>query len=66
MPMHKAASLLEYCSDLPDPRAEYNQRHQLLDILVIALCAVIAGAESWTDMELFGKAKEPWLRKFLA
>jgi len=37
----------------------------LLDILVIAICAVICGADSWEDIELFGRAKEEWLRGFL-
>src|SRR6476661_3787440 len=49
---------------LPDPRAP-NALHELLDILVIALAAVLCGAKCATDMELFGLAKEPLLRQFL-
>src|SRR5262249_1172208 len=49
---------------LPDPRAE-NARHELLDILVIALAAMLCGAESCADMADFGLAKEPLLREFL-
>jgi len=49
---------------LPDPRAE-NARHELLEILVIALAAVLCGAESCADMADFGLAKEPLLRQFL-
>jgi predicted transposase YbfD/YdcC len=39
--------------------------HLLLDILVIALCAVICGADSWVEMEAYGRAKEEWLKQFL-
>jgi hypothetical protein len=49
---------------LPDPRAP-NALHELLDILVIALAAMLCGAKCATDMELFGRAKEPLLRQFL-
>jgi len=38
----------------------------LPDILVIAVCTVICGAEGWTEIEEFGRAKEEWLKKFLA
>ena len=43
-----------------------NPTHPLLDILVIAICAVICGADTWVEMEEYGKAKEAWLRRFLA
>src|ERR1700712_2796970 len=49
---------------LADPRAA-NARHDLLEILVIALAAVLCGAESCADMEDFGLAKEDLLRQFL-
>ena len=39
--------------------------HKLLDIIVVAVCAMIAGAERWVDIESFGKAKEEWLKTFL-
>lgn len=51
-------------SDVPDPRAD-NARHNLVDILVIALAAVLCGAESCADMAEFGEAKEELLRQFL-
>jgi len=50
--------------DLPDPRAA-NARHNLLDVLVIALAAILCGAEGCADMEDFGLAKEGLLRQFL-
>ena len=55
----------EHFADLPDPRALPAQRHELLDILVIALCAVICGADTFVDIARFGKAKEPWLKERL-
>src|SRR5438093_11723551 len=59
-------SLREYFAALPDPRIERTKRHQLLDIITIASCAVLCGADSWVDVELFGPAKLTWLRSFLA
>jgi predicted transposase YbfD/YdcC len=51
---------------LPDPRVDRTKRHGLLDIVAIALCAVICGADSWVEVERFGHAKRDWLRTFLA
>jgi predicted transposase YbfD/YdcC len=58
------AAITAYFSVLEDPR-RYNRRHKLLDIVVIAICAAICGAEGWEDIELFGETKEEWLRGFL-
>ena len=58
------ATITEYFSELEDPR-RYNRRHKLMDILVIAICAAIGGADGWEDIELFGETKEEWLREFL-
>jgi predicted transposase YbfD/YdcC len=60
-PMPKFAKIFR---SLPDPRAA-NAVHELLDILVIALAAVLCGAKCATDMELFGRSKEKLLREFL-
>jgi predicted transposase YbfD/YdcC len=51
---------------LEDPREARRCDHQLVDILVIAVCAVIACAESWEDIELYGRSKRAWLETFLA
>jgi len=59
------ATLIECFTSVPDPRIERCQRHKLIDIIVISLCAVICGAEGPTEMETFGQAKEQWLRQFL-
>lgn len=58
------ATITEYFSGLEDPR-RYNRRHKLLDILVIAICGAICGADGWEEIELFGESKEEWLRRFL-
>ena len=58
-------SLMISFQDLPDPRVEGRCDHKLIDIIVITVCAVIAGAESWVDVESFGEAKQEWLRTFL-
>jgi predicted transposase YbfD/YdcC len=52
-------------ADLPDPRKVEQCDHLLIDILFIAVCAVICGADGFTDMEEFGLAKQKWLQKFL-
>lgn len=51
---------------LPDPRGEgRNKKHSLHEMIVVALCATIAGADSWTDVEQFGNQKVDWFRSFL-
>src|SRR5512139_3737918 len=59
------ASITAHFARLEDPRVERTKYHQLLDILVIAICAVICGADDWVEVELFGNAKLAWLRTFL-
>ena len=53
-------------TELQDPRETRRCDHQLIDILVIAVCAVIACAESWEDIELYGRSKQAWLETILA
>jgi len=52
-------------SKVSDPRVDRTKDHKLMDIIAIANCAVICGAEGWVDIELFGKSKLPWLKTFL-
>src|ERR671917_1618716 len=59
-------SLVRHFSVVQDPRCQGKVEHRLIDILVIAVCAVIACAESWEDIELYGRSKLAWLRTFLA
>ena len=51
---------------LPDPRVERTKQHLLVDIMAIAICAVVCGADAWTEVEDFGKIKKKWLKRFLA
>src|ERR1700733_739395 len=64
-PSNVDLSLLKHFADLKDPRVMRTRRHELPDILVIAFCAVLGGADSWCAVENFGKAKLDWLRRFL-
>jgi predicted transposase YbfD/YdcC len=50
---------------LEDPRVERTKLHQLLDIITIAICAVICGADDWAEIELFGHAKRPFFESLL-
>jgi predicted transposase YbfD/YdcC len=59
-------SLVQHFQEIKDPRVERTKKHQLTDILVIAILAVIAGAQGWEDMENYGISKKQWLEKFLA
>jgi predicted transposase YbfD/YdcC len=54
-----------YFADLPDPRVNRTRLHLLGDILVIAVCAVVAGADTFEEVETFGKARRDWLARFL-
>ena len=56
--------LLDHFASVRDPRGA-NLRHRLFDIFVIALCAVISGAEGWEDMEEYGHAQADWFKQFL-
>jgi predicted transposase YbfD/YdcC len=58
-------SLAHHLADLTDPRIDRSRLHELLDIVAIAICAVVAGADSWDDIEDFGNAKIDWLGTFL-
>jgi predicted transposase YbfD/YdcC len=61
-----ADDLVAHFSGIDDPRCAGKIEHRLMDVLVIAVCATIAGAESWEDMALYGRSKAAWLGGFLA
>lgn len=65
MPKKPLEAIEEYFSKVTDPRKDRTKEHKLIDLIAIALCGVICGAEGWTDIENFGKSKEIWLRTFL-
>lgn len=58
-------SLLDHLGQVPDPRVKRAQHHDFLDILAIALCAVIARADHWTEVVQFGQVKVDWFGRFL-
>jgi predicted transposase YbfD/YdcC len=59
-------SIADHFATLPDPRIGHAKRHQLLDILVIAICAILCGADTWVEIEMWGRANRKWLKTFLA
>ena len=58
-------TIVDYFSVLPDPRRDKCKKHLLLDIITIAILAVIGGADNFVEIEEFGEAKEEWLKSFL-
>ena len=65
MEKQPAVALLDHFANLPDPRIARHCWHNLSDILVIAVCAVLCGAESYPAIEDFGHEREGWLKQFL-
>jgi predicted transposase YbfD/YdcC len=65
MARQEALAIGEHFAELPDPRHSKNRKHELLDILVIALCGVICGGKGCTEIAEFGQRKGAWLRRFL-
>jgi len=65
MDVEAPRGLLRFFDGLEDPRMDRTKLHALSDILFISLCAILCGADSWTEVELFGHSKEEWLRRFL-
>jgi predicted transposase YbfD/YdcC len=61
----EAGSLVEWLSEIEDPRNGPALQHNLVELLVVAICAVLSGAESCADMALWGRHKLAWLRGFL-
>jgi predicted transposase YbfD/YdcC len=59
------ASLIKHFEGVTDPRTGNAKAHIFLEILIIAILAVICGADGWSDVELFGKTKKAWLKTFL-
>ena len=59
-------ALIAELETIEDPRCEWKVEHRLLDILVIAVCAVLGEAESFEDIALYGRCKQEWLARFLA
>jgi predicted transposase YbfD/YdcC len=58
-------ALKKHFGSLRDPRLRRRRRHELLDVITIAICAVIGNADSWSDIVTFGKSHRTWLKRFL-
>lgn len=65
MAQKSSPTIVKHFTDVEDPRQGRRKDHLLLDIIIVAICAVICGADGWVAIEEFGKAKKKWLRKFL-
>jgi len=64
--MNEKKQFKEYFVEIEDPRVERTKKHKLEDIFYIAICGVISGANDWVNIEMFGKAKEEWLKEQLS
>lgn len=60
-----AAGIIACFSELPDPRRDHTRRHKLIDIVTMAICAVICGADDWEEVAFFARVREEWFRTFL-
>jgi predicted transposase YbfD/YdcC len=65
MEQEASLDLSTYFAAVEDPRRERTKRHKLLDIIILAICGVICGAEGWVEIAEFGKEKESWLKTIL-
>jgi hypothetical protein len=65
MKLRPKITLIEHFSKLTDPRIDRTKEHKLIDILAIAICAMICGADNWVAMEQYGNSKLKWLKQFL-
>lgn len=66
MHLHPKKSLIEHLATIDDPRVNRTKDHELIDILVLAICALLCRAETFNDMEDFGNAKLEWFKTFLS
>ena len=63
--MGNELSLVGCMKEVPDPRAPYNQRHKFLDIIIIAVTAILCGMDTWNEIEDWAYSKKEWLETFL-
>src|SRR6185312_10673697 len=61
----RKVNLITILKEVPDPRVDRRKLHSLSDVLCIAICALLCGADSFEDMEVFGEAKSDWFETFL-
>jgi predicted transposase YbfD/YdcC len=65
MKLKPKTTIEQHFSAIEDPRVERTKRHLLIDIMTITLCAVIGGASTWDDIELYGNCQYKWFKNFL-
>lgn len=58
-------SFQEHFAGLTDPRVVGRTRHELMEVIIVAICGMLCGAEGWVEIEEFGQAKEKWFRTWL-
>lgn len=63
--MFQGGNLIAHFSIVEDPRFDRNKKHPLINIIIIAICAVLCGADDWMDIADFGEAKKEWFKTFL-
>lgn len=61
-----SVNIIDHFRDIEDPRIDRHKRHMIWDIIVLTICAVVCGCETWEDIETYGKIKEKWLKGFLS
>jgi predicted transposase YbfD/YdcC len=66
MDVGASRGVLRVLDQVEDPRVNRTKRHSLTDILFVTICAVLSGADSWTEVELFGRTKCEWLKRFIS
>ncbi len=66
MTLSLESTFIQHFTSLEDPRVERTKHHLLIDIIAIAILAVISGADGWVAIETYGQAKQEWLASFLS
>jgi hypothetical protein len=61
----KSVAIFTHFRDVSDPRLDRKKLHSLFEMIVVALCGTICGAQGWADIERFGNSRIDWFRKFL-
>lgn len=57
-------NLIEHLSVVEETRSDTNQKHDLVDVIFLVISAIMAGAEGWQDIQIYGDSKEEWLKKY--
>ncbi len=64
--MSTVSSIRRHFRKLKDPRVKKRKLHRLIDVIVIAVCGVICGCDTWQEIETFGRRRRDWLKRLLA